>query len=110
MLDKVKMNVIQTAGNGIVNHETIFDFRQHGKLVKAEYAGGKIEKGYLLGKLEGEVLNFTYCQIRTTGELDHGASQCNLVFESSGKIRLVEHFAMRTNDVVEEGVNVFRQL
>lgn len=63
-LNNIKMNVIKTAEGGIVNQETIFRFKQDRSTVRAEYAGGKIGAGYLVGKLTENILKFTYCQLR----------------------------------------------
>ena len=45
--ENLKMNVIQTASNGVVNELTIFTFSQNGSFVSASYSGGPIFKGYL---------------------------------------------------------------
>ena len=41
-LNNVKMNVIKTAENGVVNDLTIFTFSQVQNFVTAIYSGGKI--------------------------------------------------------------------
>ncbi len=110
MLNKLKMNVVQTADNGIVNHETIFHFEQKESQVWAHYSGGKIEKGYLVGTLEDELLSFTYCQLRKSGEMDHGESKCNVTREKSGKVKLEERFAMSTKNSKELGTNIFMEI
>ncbi len=75
-LDNIKMHVIKTAENGVVS---------------AEYAGGKIHLGYLVGKLvHKNQLTFTYCQIQTDGTLDNGISVCELSKNEHGKITLTE--------------------
>ncbi len=105
------MNVIQTANNGIVNKETIFHFEQDANTVKAQYSGGRIRNGYLIGQLNNEILKFTYCQLRITGELDHGESECILsVDKASGKVRLEENFLMDTEDSKEIGTNIFMEI
>lgn len=45
-LDNIKMNVIETASNGIVNKDTVFVFTQVDGRVSAEYSGGRIEKDF----------------------------------------------------------------
>lgn len=109
MLHNAKMNVIETASNGIVNHETIFQFEQDNDLVKAHYSGGKIKQGYLVGYLKDDILTFTYCQARVSGEMDHGSSSCSFSIEN-GKRKLVESFEMTTGDELAIGVNVFMEL
>lgn len=104
------MHVIETASNGVVNQDTIFSFQQEGTLVVADYAGGQIAQGFLVGQLseEGHCLVFTYCQIQTDGTLDNGKSTADILFEN-GKLRLVEHFEW-TSRPGEKGVNVFEEI
>ncbi|WP_223034082.1 hypothetical protein [Hanstruepera marina] len=105
------MNVIQAAPNGIVNEKTIFRFKQRNNIVNAEYSGGKIKKGYLIGFLQKKVLTFTYCQFRLSGELDHGKSKCVLsVDPNNGKLKLTEKFDMKTESSTEIGINVFMEI
>lgn len=107
-LNNVKMNVIETSENGVVNQDTIFHFKQEGNLVHADYSGGQIEKGYLVGKLINNQLEFTYCQIQFDGVLDNGKSTVELE-KLNGKIRLIEHFEWASRPGVY-GTNVFQEL
>ena len=108
-LDNVKMNVIQTAPNGIVNELTIFTFSQNDDFVSATYCGGKIFKGYLVGKIDANKLLFSYCQLQVDGKIDNGQSECDIAFGDDGKIKLIEHFTW-TSKNNETGVNVFQEL
>lgn len=109
-LDGVKMNVIKTAENGVVNHETIFLFSQKDGIVSAEYQGGKILKGFLVGKLPTQnQLEFSYCQMQIDGKLDNGMSLCQLSKDENGKITLTEHFEWKSRPG-EFGTNVFQEL
>ncbi len=109
MLNNIKMNVVKTSDNSIVGFETIFKFKQKGDLVSANYTGGKIKQGYLVGRLENNVLSFCYCQYRITGEMDHGNSNGVLSVED-GKIKLEERFNMNTTNSKETGINIFKEL
>jgi hypothetical protein len=110
MLHNIKMNVIQTANNGIVDSATIFHFEQEANKVNARYSGGRIDHGYLVGQLNGKTLRFVYCQLRITGELDHGESECILSVQESGKLQLEENFRMETDGSTETGKNIFTEL
>lgn len=109
MLNNKTMNVVQTAKNGVVNHETLFHFTQKGDLVSAQYTGGLIKQGYLVGSLTNQKLRFSYCQIRTDGQMDHGTSECTLSSDK-GKITLEEKFEMDSENGRFLGTNVFREL
>ena len=108
-LDKVKMTVIQTAENGVVNKDTLFYFTQEGNVVQAEYAGGMIKKGFLIGQIADYVLRFSYCQLQTDGVLDNGVSSCELSVGDTGKIMMLEHFEWKSRPG-ETGVNVFQEI
>jgi hypothetical protein len=108
-LDKVKMTVLQTAENGVVNKDTLFYFTQEGNVVQAEYAGGQIKKGFLIGQIADHVLRFSYCQLQTDGVLDNGVSACELSMGETGKIRLIEHFEWKSRPG-ETGINIFQEI
>ena len=107
-LDNVKMNVIETAGNGIVNELTIFTFSQKDNFISATYSGGQILKGYLVGILNQNKLSFSYCQLQTNGKMDNGQSECDILIENE-KIKLIEHFSWGSKNG-EMGINIFQEL
>lgn len=107
--ENLKMNVIQTASNGVVNEETIFTFSQNDNFVSAIYSGGPIFKGYLVGKVDNERLLFGFCQLQVDGKIDNGQSECEVTIGENGKIRLIEHFKwLSKND--QTGVNIFQEI
>ena len=77
-LDGLKMNVISTAENGVVNSDTIFEFHQVGDDVWASYSGGQVFRGFLVGRVLNDKFEFQYCQSQTDGVLDGGHSTCEL--------------------------------
>ncbi|WP_223826528.1 hypothetical protein [Flagellimonas sp. S3867] len=109
-LHQIRMNVIQTAENGVVNRETVFHFTQEDDIVQANYAGGKIAKGFLVGKLMGNILNFSYCQLQIDGRLDNGSSKGKLSVTNEGKIRLIENFEWQSRSEDSKGMNVFEEI
>lgn len=60
--------------------------------MSAEYAGGKIRQGYLVGINSGTSLAFRYCQLETDGTLNGGESTCRLEIGKNGLVRIVENF------------------
>src|SRR5258708_8549729 len=90
--ENLRMNVIQTAPNGVVNELTIFTFSQNGSFVSATFSGGLIFKGHLVGKIHNDKLLFSYCQIQIDGKIDNGQSECEITAGENGKIRLIENF------------------
>ncbi|SNY99392.1 hypothetical protein [Flagellimonas pacifica] len=108
-LNKVKMNVIKTSNNGVVNKETIFIFTQNDNLIHAEYTGGQIVKGFLVGNLKGNTLKFSYCQLQVDGRLDNGSSTGEISTSNKGKIRLTEYFKWDSRPG-QSGTNIFEQI
>lgn len=104
------MNVPKTDACGVVNHETIFQFRHENNVVKAEYSGGKIQQGFLVGQFtDKNHLRFSYCQMQIDGKLDNGVSECEVSKDADGKIILIEHFEWASRPG-EFGTNVFKEL
>lgn len=104
--DNKKMNAVKTASNGVVNHETIFHFKEEDGIITAEYAGGRVKHGYLTGKIIEDKLAFQYAQVHDDGEKDGGHSVCDIEILPDGRIQLIEHF------VWSEGVgtNIIEEL
>lgn len=107
-LNKLRMNVISTAKEGVVNADTIFEFNQKDSIVTAGYSGGKIHQGYLVGKISDNKLFFRYAQIDKSGNLDGGNSTCDIQKTALGKIQLIEHFNWESRE--GSGTNIFEEI
>ncbi len=106
-LDGVTMYVSRTDAIGVVGGDTRLRFRQKGERVWARYAGGKVARGWLVGRWISGQLRFRYAQVEND-RIHAGSSNCDQEYSRSGAIRLVEHFTWRTR--LGSGVNVFDQL
>ena len=107
-LNNKKMNVTQTAQNGVVNSETVFNFTQMENFVYANYSGGKIKQGFLVGILKDNELEFRFAQVQINGRLDGGVSKCSLDINENGKLRLIEHFSWESQE--GSGINIFEEI
>lgn len=107
-LDGRKFNVTETAADGVVDSKTVFDFHQEGDLVWAEYAGGPIRKGCLVGTLKGNLLRFRYAQLQDNNTLDGGTSECSIEQADTGELKIVESFSWESRD--GSGKNVFTEI
>lgn len=103
------MSVSESATNAVIGFETEFVFTQQGELVTGNYFGGAVRRGFLVGLLTGDTLDFAYCQLRQTGLFDHGVSRCSLSVEG-GRYVLRERFIMETPTGQETGENVLREI
>ncbi|HEX9958791.1 MAG TPA: n-acetylglutamate synthase [Fibrella sp.] len=96
--DKVFRAVANTA-NGETSSETLFHYRQLGSVLTADYSGGRIVTGHLLGLVD-EVgnLDFRYHQLNADGQLMTGRCQSTPEVLPGGKIRLHETWQWTSGD------------
>ncbi|NNF00007.1 MAG: hypothetical protein HKN25_13380 [Pyrinomonadaceae bacterium] len=74
--------------NGEVSYETVFRYSQDGELVTAEYGGGSIRHGRIVGRQTDEGnLDMVYHCMTTAGELKAGKAEA-MVSLDRGRVRL----------------------
>ena len=101
------MKAVATDPNGVIGIDTYFHFRQDGQNVSAEYSGGRVNKGFLVGIVEGDRLRFRYCQLESDGSLNGGESNCELE-RKDGLLRIVEDFQWESRE--GGGQNVIQEI
>ena len=85
--------------NGEVNGETIFYYHQRGKELWAEYTGGEISRGYLIGFVaENGELDFYYQHINTQNQIRVGKCRSIPKLLDNGKIELAEQWQWLNGD------------
>ncbi|CAM3810198.1 hypothetical protein [Alkalicoccus chagannorensis] len=99
----------ENTANGEVSSATTFYYKQEGQILTAEYEGGSIDTGRLIGLVHDDgSLEFRYNHINTAGDLRGGACRSTPETLPDGRIRLHEQWqwmdAEQTegNSVVEE--------
>ena len=107
-LDSVRMRVVAVGSTDGIDSDTVFTFHQLGTNVWAEYRGGNIAQGFLVGALDSSALAFDYIQLTCSGRRDKGASRCELTLSEDGRWRLTERFQWASRD--EQGVNVLEEI
>lgn len=83
-----KFALLENSANGKANPETIFEYKQQGDLVTAEYYGGTIKYGKIIALLEGDQLNMLYQCVTSTNELKAGRAIAYIELTENGKIKL----------------------
>ncbi len=90
---------VASTDNAEVDHETLFQYRQEGAIVYAEYAGGAIVRGQLLGVAdENGIIDLRYQQINTSGALMTGRCRSTPELLPDGRIRLHEDWQWTSGD------------
>jgi hypothetical protein len=85
-----------------VTTDTVFHFRQQEcdgqTIVHADYSGGSVVFGKLLGLLEGNTMRHSYVQLNRKGEFHRGQSTDEVRITPAGKIQLIDSWKWETRD------------
>ncbi len=98
-LNNRKFRSVENSDNGEVSGDTVFSYYQKGRIVWAEYSGGSIIMGHLIGIIDGKNnLDFRYHHINNCNEIMTG--KCRSVPEilENGKIRYHEKWQWTCSD------------
>ena len=97
-LDYKKFKPFTNSKNGEVSNQTIFHYRQEKELVWAEYSGGSIIKGFLIGKIKNAALEFSYQHLNLDMEIMTGKCHSIVALNKEGKILLKENWEWTCKD------------
>jgi hypothetical protein len=105
-----KFRPISNTKNGETSNETLFHYKQTGNILTAEYSGGKIKYGHLIGLVD-ELGNITmrYHQINDNDELMTGICFSTPEILENGKIRLHENWEWTSGDQ-SKGTSIIEEL
>ncbi len=105
-----KFRPISNTENGETSNETLFHYKQTGNMLTAEYSGGKIKYGHLIGLVD-EFGNITmrYHQINENDELMTGICFSTPEILENGKIRLHESWEWTSGDQ-SKGTSIIEEL
>ena len=85
--------------NGEVNEETVFYYHQKENIIWAEYFGGEIKQGFLVGTVENNgKLEFTYQHINESNQLRLGRCNSFPVFLEDGRMEIHEEWQWLNGD------------
>ncbi|KRD61614.1 n-acetylglutamate synthase [Flavobacterium sp. Root935] len=85
--------------NGETSHETVFHYQQKGNILTAQYSGGKIVTGHLIGLVDEKGnIEMRYHQVNDKGELMTGMCSSKPEVLENGKIRLHETWQWTSGD------------
>ncbi|WP_313512773.1 n-acetylglutamate synthase [Sphingobacterium sp.] len=90
---------VSNSQNGETSSETIFHYKQVGNIVFADYQGGNIKYGHLLGLVsEYGTIEMTYHQVNSRGALMTGKCESIPEILDNGKVRLHENWEWTSGD------------
>ncbi len=95
--------VVRNDGPGAeVTTATRFHFRQFEQdgrfIVHADYEGGEVAFGKLVGVLNGSELRHSYVQVNRRGEFHRGNSTNEISRTAAGKLQLIDRWRWETKE------------
>jgi len=81
-------SLISNSEEGKVNADTIFEYKQNGNLITADYYGGTIQYGKIIGTLKENHINMLYQCLTTKNELKAGKAIAEISLTVDEKIKL----------------------
>ena len=107
--DRKKFVSVNNTENGEVTSETVFRYRQNERIVWAEYSGGDILLGHVVGTVnDSGIIDMRYHHINRHGELMTGICISTPEILDDGRIRLREEWQWtckdhsKGNSIIEE--------
>lgn len=81
-------SLVQNSANGTATSNTIFEYKQTGNLVTADYSGGGVKYGKIIAKLENDTLHMLYQCMTNEDLLKAGKATAKVSLNPQSKIRL----------------------
>lgn len=97
-LHNKKFKALSNSSNGEVSDDTVFHYYQENEVLWAEYSGGGILKGFLIGKVAGNSLEFSYQHLNERLEIMTGKCKSQAGTGADGKIKLIEKWEWTCKD------------
>ncbi|MGW5370802.1 hypothetical protein ACWER6_34970 [Streptomyces sp. NPDC004009] len=89
-LDGLVLAPVADQAPGQVGTRTRFAYHERDGEIWAEYAGGDVVRGHLVGTREGDRLDFRYVQLKRDGTTSWGHCASTVVELPDGRVRLEE--------------------
>ncbi|EFL41810.1 hypothetical protein [Streptomyces griseoflavus] len=107
-LDGLVLAPVADQAPGQVGTRTRFAYHQRDGEVWAEYAGGDVVRGYLVGTRTEDRLDFRYVQLKQDGTTSSGHCMSTVVDLPDGRVRLEESWEWESQR--GSGTSVVEQL
>ncbi|WP_030972939.1 hypothetical protein [Streptomyces sp. NRRL S-1824] len=109
-LDGLVLSPVADQAPGQVGTRTRFTYHEEKGAIWADYAGGEVLRGHLVGTRTGDRLDFRYVQLKQDGTTSSGHCVSTVVGLADGRVRLTERWEWESQEgsgtsVVEELTN-----
>ena len=101
---------VSNSSSGEVSNETTFYYQQNGRVISAQYQGGSIKEGNLLGTVESDgTIQMSYQHWNTNNEFRAGICTSKPQLLPNGKIRLHESWEW-TSGIEGSGESIIEEV
>lgn len=107
-LDGLVLAPVADQAPGQVGTRTRFTYHEKAGEIWAEYAGGDVVRGHLVGTRAGDRLDFRYVQLKRDGTTSSGHCVSAVVELPDGRVRLEEAWEWESQD--GSGTSVVEQV
>jgi hypothetical protein len=97
-LDGLVLAPVADQAPGQVGTRTRFTYHEQDGRIWAEYAGGDVVRGQLVGTRAGDRLDFRYVQLKRDGTTSSGHCLSTVTLLSDGRVRLDESWAWESQE------------
>ncbi|MFD2725331.1 hypothetical protein [Hyunsoonleella rubra] len=99
-------SLLDNSENGRVNSDTKFYYKQDGHLITADYYGGTITYGKIIGHLKNDKIEMLYQCLTTENELKAGKALASISKTNTNKLKLKLDWEW-LNDANEKGTSEY---
>lgn len=99
---------VSNSETGQVDSATRFSYHEDGAVVWAEYSGGEVVRGYLVGTRAGDQLAFRYVHLAADGTTANGVCESRIHVLADGRVRLEESWAWESRP--ETGTSIVEEI
>lgn len=103
-LDNRTLVGVANTDAGEVSEETRFEFEQAGERIYAQYSGGDILDGHLVGTFDGSEWDIRYSQINSAHETASGHSVGTVELLADGRVRVEDEWEWESQEGAGESV------
>ncbi|MGC5362485.1 hypothetical protein ACPXCE_12535 [Streptomyces sp. DT24] len=107
-LDGLVLSPVADQAPGQVSTRTRFTYHEEAGRIWAEYAGGDVVRGHLVGTRTADTLDFRYVQLTRDGATSSGHCVSTVVELADGRVRLDERWEWESRE--GGGTSVVEQL
>ncbi|MEV1036889.1 MULTISPECIES: hypothetical protein [unclassified Streptomyces] len=97
-LDGLVLAPVADQAPGQVGTRTRFTYHEGDGRIWADYAGGDVVRGHLVGTRDGDTLDFRYVQLKRDGTTSCGHCVSTVVDLPDGRVRLDERWAWESQE------------